>query len=115
MDKAVSGNAFDQRIFELRMERSRADLFGMLERLYGERPDYARFCKALTKLLADAWAARPDDLKWLDLKRDLEPDWFQRPRHGRLRLLHRPLRRRPEATSPTGSTISRTSASPMST
>jgi hypothetical protein len=21
----------------------------------------------------------PDDLKWLDLRRDLEPDWFQRP------------------------------------
>ena len=32
---------FNSRVFDLRMERSRADLFGMLERLYGERPDYA--------------------------------------------------------------------------
>ena len=79
VDKAVSGNAFDHRIFDLRMERSRADLFGMLERVYGERPDYGRFCTALTKLMAESWAARPDELKWLDLKRDLEPDWFQRP------------------------------------
>ncbi len=70
---------FNSRVFELRMERSRADLFGMLEQLYGERPDYARFCKALVKLLTDSWAARPEELKWLDLKRDLEPDWFQRP------------------------------------
>ena len=61
------------------MERSRADLFGMLERLYGARPDYPRFCKALVAALEKSWASRPDDLKWLDLKRDLEPDWFQRP------------------------------------
>jgi amylosucrase len=75
-----SGNAdFNSRVFDLRMERSRADLFGMLERLYGQRPDYQRFCKALVKLLTDSWAARPEELKWLDLKRDMEPDWFQRP------------------------------------
>lgn len=69
----------DRRIFGLRMDRSRADLFGMLERLYGDRPDYARFCGKLTRALETAWAKRPDDLKWLDLQRDLEPDWFQRP------------------------------------
>ncbi len=71
--------AFDRRVFQLRMERSRADLFGMLERLYGGRPGYPDFCAALIAALASAWAARPADLKWLDLKRDLEPDWFQRP------------------------------------
>ena len=80
MGSAVQDSEFDRRIFDLRMERSRADLFGMLERLYGGRPDYARFCKALTKTLAESWAARPAELKWLDLKRDLEPDWFQRTR-----------------------------------
>ncbi len=31
----VQGTDFDAEIFELRMERSRVDLFGMLERLYG--------------------------------------------------------------------------------
>jgi amylosucrase len=70
---------FDRRIFDLRMERSHADLFGMLERLYGERADYPRFCAALIAALEKAWGDRPTDLKWLDLKRDLEPDWFQRP------------------------------------
>ena len=78
VDKVAQGADFNKRVFDLRMERSRADLFGMLERLYGQRPDYVRFCKALTKLMAESWAARPDELKWLDLKRDLEPDWFQR-------------------------------------
>jgi amylosucrase len=70
---------FDRRIFGLRLERSRGDLFGMLERLYGHLPEYGAFCEALVARLQAAWAARPDELKWLDLRRDLEPDWFQRP------------------------------------
>jgi amylosucrase len=32
-----------------------------------------------TSEMRAAWRARPDDLRLLDLKRDLEPDWFQRP------------------------------------
>ncbi len=51
----------------------------MLERLYGARADYPRFVAALDAALARAWAERPADLKRLDLRRDLEPDWFQRP------------------------------------
>ncbi|MCB1487506.1 MAG: hypothetical protein KDJ88_08615, partial [Bauldia sp.] len=70
---------FDRRIFEMRMERSRADLFGMLERLYGDHPGYGAFCDRLVAALETAWAERPEELKWLDLRRDLEPDWFQRP------------------------------------
>jgi amylosucrase len=75
----MAGTDFDSRLFGLRLERSRDDLFGMLARLYGHRPDYARFVKALTRSLEKAWVERPDELKWLDLRRDLEPDWFQRP------------------------------------
>ncbi len=67
-----------ERIFALRFERSRLDLFGMLERLYGHRPDYDDFVAALTTTLQDNWRRRPEALKWLDLQRDLEPDWFQR-------------------------------------
>ena len=78
MDRTV-GAGFDDRLFDMRLERSRADLFGMLGRLYGARPDYADFTAALTAALEAAWAARPSDLKWQDLKRDLEPDWFLRP------------------------------------
>ncbi|MFB2532449.1 alpha-amylase family protein [Paracoccus sp. p3-h83] len=69
----------DSLIFDLRHDRSAADLWGMLDRLYGNRPDYADFCTALRGALSAAWAARPADLKALDLARDLNPDWFQRP------------------------------------
>ncbi|GKY86565.1 alpha-amylase family protein [Sinisalibacter aestuarii] len=71
--------SFNDRLFALRLERSRGDLFGMLERLYGHRPDFARFRDELTEVLKAAWDERPDRLKWRDMQRDLEPDWFQRP------------------------------------
>ena len=66
-------------IFDLRLSRSAPDLWPMLDRLYGQHPDYDTFRKALLKALRKSWEARPADLKHLDLKRDLEPDWFQRP------------------------------------
>jgi amylosucrase len=51
----------------------------MLQALYGEREDYPAFCEVPISALRSAWAARPADLKRHDLRRDLEPDWFQRP------------------------------------
>ncbi|MBV0911763.1 amylosucrase [Anianabacter salinae] len=75
---AETAVASDQRLFEMRLARSRDDLFGMLERLYGQRGDYEAFRGKLMTALRKAWEARPEDLKWLDLARDLEPDWFQR-------------------------------------
>ncbi|HHS94788.1 MAG TPA: alpha-amylase [Rhodobacterales bacterium] len=75
----AQARSFDDRLFAMRFERSRDDLFGMLKRLYGHRPDFEAFREALTDVLKDAWQARPEPLKWRDLQRDLEPDWFQRP------------------------------------
>ncbi|MEM1100916.1 MAG: alpha-amylase family glycosyl hydrolase [Pseudomonadota bacterium] len=69
----------DTTIYDLRRARSEPDLTPMLERLYGAHPDYARFTRALERMMRRAWDARPADLRLLDLKRDLEPDWFQRP------------------------------------
>ncbi|MFN4202303.1 MAG: alpha-amylase family protein [Tabrizicola sp.] len=69
----------DDQIFDLRLARSAPDLFPMLEALYGARPDYPAFRDRLVKVLRKGWADRPADLKQLDLQRDLEPDWFQRP------------------------------------
>lgn len=66
-------------IFDMRLTRSAPDLWPLLERLYGHRPDYAAFRIELEDALRAAWKARPADLKRLDLARDLEPDWFQRP------------------------------------
>jgi amylosucrase len=72
-------SAAHREIFDLRWQRSRGDLFPMLQTLYGHRADYDAFTNALEALLKKSWAERPDDLKRLDLARDLEPDWFQRP------------------------------------
>jgi amylosucrase len=66
-------------IFALRLDRSAPDLWPMLERLYGQHQGYGAFKTALLKALRQAWDDRPADLRLLDLKRDLEPDWFQRP------------------------------------
>lgn len=77
MAKAASGA--DDEIFALRLDRSAGDLWPMLENLYGQHPAYDTFRDNLLTALRKGWAARPADLKRLDLKRDLEPDWFQRP------------------------------------
>ena len=69
----------NQTLFELRLERSRRDLFDMLEALYGRHPNYTDVRARLEAVMLKAWQDRPDDLKWLDMKRDLEPDWFQHP------------------------------------
>ena len=50
----------------------------MLTALYGRRRDFDAFSEALLATLRHAWTARPEALKWQDLERDLEPDWFQR-------------------------------------
>jgi amylosucrase len=74
----MSGDVSATKLFDLRLARSADDLWPMLHSLYGARGDYAAFTEALLKALQDGWAKRPRDLKLLDLKRDLEPDWFQR-------------------------------------
>ncbi|MDZ4136654.1 MAG: alpha-amylase family glycosyl hydrolase, partial [Paracoccaceae bacterium] len=66
-------------IFDLRLARSAPDLWPMLDALYSQHPDYPSFRKSLLRVLQKSWAARPSELRRLDLQRDLEPDWFQRP------------------------------------
>ncbi len=75
---ARTPSSADDEIFDLRLARSAPDLFPMLEALYGTHPDYPAFREALVQALRAGWKARPADLKRLDLRRDLEPDWFQR-------------------------------------
>jgi amylosucrase len=66
-------------LFALRLARSAPDLWPMLDALYGHRDDYAAFRDRLLAALRKGVRDRPADLKRLDLQRDLEPDWFQRP------------------------------------
>ncbi len=75
----ASGRSAEDEIFDLRLARSAPDLFPMIEALYGTHRDYPAFRDKLVKALRKGFADRPADLKRLDLQRDLEPDWFQRP------------------------------------
>lgn len=71
--------AHQRELFALRFARSERDLFGPLEDLYGAGPGFEDFRRDLIEALAEAQEQRPAALCSLDLKRDLEPDWFQRP------------------------------------
>ncbi len=66
-------------LFRLRLARSERDLFAPLERLYGTHPGFAAFREALLAALIALQRDRPAPMRLLDLKRDLEPDWFLRP------------------------------------
>ncbi|MEO5709300.1 MAG: alpha-amylase family protein [Nocardioidaceae bacterium] len=68
--------ALRREVFEARLERWLPDLREALQPLYG---DHEAVLERLVSVAAAAFAARDDDLHRLDLKRSLEPDWFQRP------------------------------------
>src|SRR3954447_19585051 len=68
--------ALRREIFEARVERWLPDLVEALRALY---PDPAAVADRLVVLAACAYAERDDDLHRLDLRRSLEPDWFQKP------------------------------------
>jgi amylosucrase len=63
--------------FRARVERHFPALLGELSALYGERADFLAFLEELLAVAFEAWAARPDDLKALDVQRESQPLWFQ--------------------------------------
>ena len=63
----------DHRLFDLRWQRSHADLLQPLGLLYGANPEFEA---RLKELLLARWSERPAELKDLDLQRDLQPEWF---------------------------------------
>ncbi len=68
----------DQQLFKLRLERYFQNLYDGLEPLYGLRSDFEAVLERLLLLMAKHFCERPEDLKELDMERDLTPDWFQR-------------------------------------
>ena len=64
--------ALSDRLFDLRWQRGEADLSDALRRLY-TAPDILDRTRAL---LRRRWDERPDDLRDLDLARDLNQSWF---------------------------------------
>jgi amylosucrase len=68
----------DWSIFRLRLERHFQNLVEALEPLYGQRADFESVLTRLVLKMAETYSQRREDLKVLDLERDLTPDWFQR-------------------------------------
>jgi len=64
-------------IFRIRYELTIADILRPLHLLYGERPDFESCVYRFLEIVAHAYAARPEDLRRLDLRREAQPDWFQ--------------------------------------
>jgi amylosucrase len=73
-DKGATAAA--DHLFDLRWTRGARDLIGPLTRLYGATHDIPALMERLQALLASHSARRPDDLRALDLVRDIDPDWF---------------------------------------
>ncbi|HYO38589.1 MAG TPA: alpha-amylase family protein [Nocardioidaceae bacterium] len=63
-------------VFEARVQRWLPDLVDALHGLYVDASEVA---DRLVVLAARAYAERDDELHSLDLRRSLEPDWFQKP------------------------------------
>ncbi|MFP5347273.1 MAG: alpha-amylase family glycosyl hydrolase, partial [Actinomycetes bacterium] len=68
-------SAHERELFELRLRRWWPDLLEGLAGTYDHPDELA--CRVAT-IAAAGFAARDGELKTLDLKRSLEPDWFQR-------------------------------------
>ncbi len=67
--------AHRRELFEARLDRWLPDLEAALALLYDDAPGVA---DRLVQVAAAGFAARPEELHALDLKRSLAPDWFQR-------------------------------------
>lgn len=73
----VKGNSRAWGAFQSRVHQHFPALMGELATLYGERPDFLEFLENLLATAFTAWAARPADLKTLDIRREADPLWFQ--------------------------------------
>jgi amylosucrase len=69
----------EQKIFCDRLGLFLADIERPLRLLYGDRPDYDLWLGKLLDLVAGRYAARPSELRTLDLQRLASLDWYQQP------------------------------------
>ncbi len=78
IDKSLDGLEIrDQQLFRLRLSRWFQNLYDGLLPVYGQRDDFNDFMKQLVQMMAEYYVERPEELKVLDVERDLQPDWFQ--------------------------------------
>ncbi len=67
----------DQELFKIRWEQGAEDVLRPLRLLYGHREDFGAWVERLLLAVGKAYAARPSDLRLLDLQRLHQADWFQ--------------------------------------
>jgi amylosucrase len=65
-----------QQIFLTRLDLFWEDMLRPLRQLYGD-DDLDGYVEGFLQIVAEAYAARPEALRLLDLRREAEPDWFQ--------------------------------------
>ncbi len=68
----------DKQLFLIRFERYFQNLFDGLYPLYSRRSDFDGLIERLAVKLAENYRNRDEELKELDIERDLTTDWFQR-------------------------------------
>src|SRR3954447_9981216 len=66
--------------FLARVEVALEDVHAPLALLYGGEGVATQLLDRALRIVLDAAAARPDDLRRLDRRREIDPGWFQRPR-----------------------------------
>ncbi len=79
-DSLRSMNQLEQQLFTLRLEQHLPDVERPLRQLYGQREDFDTWLTHFLTIAAEAYAARPTELRLRDLQRVTEPDWFQQSR-----------------------------------
>lgn len=67
----------DADLFLIRLELYFEDLYLSLVQLYGDHADCHHQFDTLVDQMLDAYVARPEPLRLLDLERQFTPDWFQ--------------------------------------
>lgn len=65
-------------IFQLRFELHFPDVLRPLHKLYGDRDDFKTVLVTLFEIVAKGYVDRDPSLQLLDLRREAEPDWFQK-------------------------------------
>lgn len=67
----------EQEIFRARFELFWDDVVRPLKILYGQHDDYDFWRDRLFEVVARGYAARPSELRMLDVRRQTRPDWYQ--------------------------------------
>ncbi|HEX7567967.1 MAG TPA: alpha-amylase family glycosyl hydrolase [Anaerolineaceae bacterium] len=73
----ASQNPSEWQAFLVRLQQQFPRLFDLLINLYGDQYDFFFYLEVLLYSLAEAWIARPSELKALDESRQKNLDWYQ--------------------------------------